>query len=140
MNEPDWPLIASSVLDNQKQMLDRLGRIAESEVHEVISKQREAIIEQQSEVVLATHNLTAHLDEARQELHKAVKELTGSIMGIVQVPIAVAVIGVASWGFFMKYIDQWLWIGLIAVASFRYLGDSITAVVSLFGLRKNGGK
>ena len=133
----DSPKI-NDVLGNQKLMLVALERIADMEAHEQTRQQRDVIIEQQKLMNKSMDNLVVHIDRARIELDKAVKELTGSIMGIVQVPIAVTIIGVASWAFFMKYIDQYVWLILMGVAAFRYLSDSITGVAKLIGLKRNG--
>ena len=114
--------------------------MAEIESQEVVIKQREDIITQQARMTISVDNLAVHIDQAREELEAAVSKLTSTMMGIWQVPIAVAVIGVASWAFFFKYIEEWTWLMLLAIAAFRYLGDSITAVAKLFGIGRHNGK
>jgi hypothetical protein len=88
----------------------------------------------QQEAVITSLKL---LIEEIAKLEVQMTKLSASIMSIIQVPIAVVLVGVASWAFFFKYISEWTWLMLIAVALFRYLGDSITAVVNLVR-RKNG--
>src|SRR4029077_12494728 len=103
-------------------------------------KQRQLIVEQQRHMLESIDKLIVHIDKATDELHEAVVKLSISVMAILQVPIAVALIGVASWAFFFKYIDQWVWLIIMGVACFRYLGDSINGVVKLVsGVRRNGG-
>jgi hypothetical protein len=139
--QPDWGMLVnnqltiitqqSAMLENQRLMIENLQRIADPSRFEQALKQQVRMIE-------SIDHLAVQMDTAREELEMAVGKLSSSVMGILQAPIAVAVIGVASWAFFFKYIEEWTWLLLMAVAAFRYLGDSITAVAKLFGLEKKG--
>lgn len=135
--DPDWGLIASNqitmitqqstMLAKQQEMVDELRRIANSELLSTLTRQ-------QMQIVDAVNNLSDRLDAARGRLDQTMEKLSGSIMGIVQVPITIVVMGIASAAFYLKYIEEWTWLLILAVAAFRYLGDSITAVVKLFNL------
>jgi hypothetical protein len=159
--EPDWGLIANNqitmisqqaaMLENQKIMIDRLTEFIQPQRTEIIVKHQLKMVEavdhlsdhmsQTSEnqimIVGSLNTLTAHIDTAREQLELAVGKLSTTMMGIFQVPIAVVIMGVASWAFFFKYIGEYTWLMILAVAAFRYLGDSITSIVKLFGLRRN---
>jgi hypothetical protein len=131
--EPDWSIVVSNqlteitqntrIIDNQLKMITELEKII---------KLWDEITKRQSTMVDAIKALAAEMDKARTELR-------GTMMSIIQVPITVIIMAGASWLFYLKYIEEWTWIAIMAVASFRYLGDSITSVVKLFGLRRGNG-
>jgi hypothetical protein len=117
---------ASAAIENQKLMIAELKQVTEL---------WNSILTRQAGVVEAVLKLSAEMDKARAELRS-------SITGILQIPIAIVIIGAASWAFFVTYIEEYTWIIIMAVAAFRYIGDSITGVVKLLGLRRgnNGEK
>jgi hypothetical protein len=131
---PDWSLIASNqfteitqnsaIIDNQKQMIAKLTEIVT--LWDEITKRQGTMVE-------AIRLLADQMDKGRME----VKTMLSSI---IQVPIAVVVIAGSSWLFYLKYIEEYTWIVILAVASFRYLGDSISGVVKLIGLRRGNGE
>jgi hypothetical protein len=130
---PDWTLVVSNqlteitqntaIIENQKQMIVELQKIIE--LWNEITKRQGTMVE-------AIEILASEMDKARTELR-------GTMTSIIQVPITVIIMAGASWLFYLKYIEEWTWIAIMAVASFRYLGDSITSVVKLFGLRRGNG-
>jgi hypothetical protein len=130
---PDWTMVVSNqlteitqntaIIENQKQMI--------AELEKIIVLWNE-ITKRQSTMVEAIKILSDQMDKARTELR-------GTMMSIIQVPITVVIMAGASWLFYLKYIEEWTWVAIMAVASFRYLGDSITSVVKLFGLRRGNG-
>jgi hypothetical protein len=158
--KPDWGLIANNqitmisqqaaMLENQKIMIDRLTEFIQPQRTEIIVKHQLKMIEavdhlsdhmsqtsgNQIKIVESLNTLTAHIDTAREQLEIAVGKLSTTMMGIFQVPIAIVIMGVASWAFFFRYIEEYTWLIILAVAAFRYLGDSITAIAKLFGLSK----
>jgi hypothetical protein len=127
---PDWTVVVSNqlteitqnsaIIENQKQMIVELQKIIE--LWNEITKRQSTMVE--AIKILA------------DEMEKARTELRGTMMSIIQVPITVIIMAGASWLFYLKYIEEWTWVAIMAVASFRYLGDSITSVVKLFGLRR----
>jgi hypothetical protein len=129
--EPDWSIVVSNqlteitqntrIIDNQLIMIEEMRKIIEL---------WDAITKRQSTMVDAIGKLSLEMDKARLELRS-------TMMSIVQVPITVIIIAGASWLFYLKYIEEYTWIIIMAVSAFRYLGDSITGVVKLLGLRKN---
>jgi hypothetical protein len=129
---PDWSVVVSnqfteitqnsSIIENQKVMI--------SELQKIIVLWDE-ITKRQSTMVTAISSLAEQMDKARAEIKS-------SLTSIIQVPITVTIIGVASWAFFMKYIEEYTWLIICAVAAFRYLGDSISGVLKLIGLRRTG--
>jgi hypothetical protein len=131
--EPDWTVVVSNqlteitqntrIIDNQLIMIEEMRKIIEL---------WDAITKRQSTMVDAIGKLSLEMDKARLELRS-------TMMSIVQVPITVIIIAGASWLFYLKYIEEWTWVAIMAVASFRYLGDSITSVVKLLGLRRSNG-
>ena len=129
---PDWSVVVSnqfteitqnsSISENQKEMIEELKKII------VLWDE---ITKRQSTMVTAITSLGEQIDKTRTEMRS-------SLMSIIQVPITVTVIGAASWAFFMKYIEEYTWLIICAVAAFRYLGDSISGVLKLIGMRRNG--
>ena len=142
--QPDWTVVVSNkltvitqqsaMLENQRQMIEELKKLGDMEA-------RETVIKQQFMIVEGVNNLSVHMDQAREELEHAVIKLSGAVMGIIKVPIVVAVVLVASFALYFKYIEEHTWLILLAIAVFPYLGDSITAVAKLFGINRgsNGG-
>jgi hypothetical protein len=130
---PDWTVVVSNqltviaqqstMIENQKQMISELQKI-------IILW--EEITKRQSTMVDAIKILADEMEKARTELR-------GTMMSIIQVPITVVIMAAASWLFYLKYFEEWTWVVIMAVASFRYLGDSITSVVKLLGLRRSNG-
>jgi hypothetical protein len=128
---PDWSLVVSNqlteitqntrIIDNQLIMIEEMRKIIE--LWDTITKR-------QSTMVDAIGKLSLEMDKARLELRS-------TMMSIVQVPITVIIIAGASWLFYLKYIEEYTWIIIMAVAAFRYLGDSISGVIKLLGLRRN---
>jgi hypothetical protein len=128
---PDWTIVVSNqlteitqntrIIDNQLIMIEEMRKIIEL---------WDAITKRQSTMVDAIGKLSLEMDKARLELRS-------TMMSIVQVPITVIIIAGASWLFYLKYIEEYTWIIIMAVAAFRYLGDSISGVIKLLGLRRN---
>jgi len=131
---PDWTLVVSNqfteitqnaaIIENQKAMIAELEKIIEL---------WNEITKRQSTMVEAIKILADQMDKARTELRS-------TMMSIIQVPITVIIMAGTSWLFYLKYIEEWTWVVIMAVASFRYLGDSITSVVKLLGLRRGNEK
>jgi predicted PurR-regulated permease PerM len=130
----DWNVVANTIIRQQQEMIEAINRAAGA------SAERILIIKSIDEMTEATKRLTVDLDSARNRLDAAMSKLSTSIMSIVSVPIAVTLVLVASVFFYFKYIAEYTWLLLLAIACFRYLGDSITAIVRLFGLGKNNAK
>jgi hypothetical protein len=131
--EPDWTVVVSNqiteitqntrIIDNQLIMIEQLRKTVEL---------WDAAYARQSTMVDAIKALAEQMDKARAELRS-------TMMSIVQVPITVIIIAGASWLFYLKYIEEYTWIIIMAVAAFRYLGDSISGVIKLLGLRRGNG-
>jgi hypothetical protein len=129
--EPDWSIVVSNqfteitqntvIIENQRAMIAELEKIIE--LWNEITKRQGTMVE-------AIGKLSLEMDKARLELRS-------TMMSIVQVPITVIIIAGASWLFYLKYIEEYTWIIIMAVAAFRYLGDSISGVIKLLGLRRN---
>lgn len=132
--EPDWSIVVSNqfteitqntaIIENQKKMIEELEKIIEL---------WNMITVRQSTMVEAIKMLAEQMDKGRVELKS-------TMTSIIQVPIAVMLIAGASWLFYLKYIEEYTWIIIMAVASFRYLGDSISGVVKLLGLSRGNGE
>lgn len=132
--EPDWGMVISNQLteiaQNSTIIEHQLALIAETKKIVILWDQ---ITARQSTMVDAIKILSSEIDKARSEMRS-------QLMSIVQVPITVIIIAGASWLFYLKYIEEYTWIVIMAVAAFRYLSDSITGVLKLIGLRHGNGK
>lgn len=129
---PDWTVVVSNqlteitqntaIIENQKQMIAELQKIIEL---------WNAITARQATMISAIGGLSVEMEKARTELRS-------TMMSIIQVPITVVIIASVSWLFYLKYIEEYTWLVIMAVAAFRYLGDSISGVVKLIGFRQSG--
>jgi len=122
----------STMLYNQERMISN-----QDQMLEVTRK----LLENQQSMAALANKLDGHLDELGEVMTSSTTVTRGLVDKIVQVPITIVMIAAASGLFYLKYIEEWTWLIICAVAAFKYLGDSITAVVKLFGLgRRNGQK
>lgn len=131
MIHPDWTVVVSNqlteitqnaaIIENQKQMIAELQKIIEL---------WNAITVRQATMISAIGGLSVEIEKARTELRS-------TMMSIIQVPITVVIIAAVSWLFYLKYIEEYTWLVIMAVAAFRYLGDSINGVVKLIGFRRS---
>ncbi len=131
---PDWTVVVSNqlteitqnaaIIENQKQMIAELQKIIEL---------WSAITVRQATMISAIGGLSVAMEKARTELRS-------TMMSIIQVPITVVIIAAVSWLFYLKYIEEYTWLVIMAVAAFRYLGDSISGVVKLIGFRQANSK
>jgi hypothetical protein len=132
--QPDWTVVVSNqlteitqntaIIENQKQMIAELEKIIEL---------WNAITVRQATMIGAIGGLSAEMEKARTELRS-------TMMSIIQVPITVVIVAAVSWLFYLKYIEEYTWLVIMAVAAFRYLGDSISGVLKLIGFKKGEGK
>ena len=101
------------------------------------------LLDQQRKMGLLAVKLDEHLEISSMTMRESIKSTSGLITSIVKVPIAMVVVGTASWAFmYMHEISENTWLIILAVAVFPWLGDSITAITKLFGIgrgNQNGG-
>lgn len=91
-------------------------------------------------MAVLAEKLSEHLDGLRETMHESSKATSGLVSGVIKVPIAMAVVGAASWAFmYAKEISENTWLIIMGVAVFPWLGDSITAIMKLFGVRRDSG-
>jgi hypothetical protein len=99
------------IIDNQKQMISELKKIIEL---------WDQITKRQSTMVEAIKLLADQMDKARAELR-------GTMMSIIQVPITVIIMAGASWLFYLKYIEEWTWIVIMAGKLWRTVFETASA-------------
>jgi len=122
----------NTMLYNQERMINNQDQMLE------VSRK---LLENQQRMGMLADKLEGHLNELGDVMTSSTAVTRGLVDKIVQVPITIVMIAAASGLFYLKYIEEWTWLIICAVAAFKYLGDSITAVVKLFGLgRRNGQK
>jgi hypothetical protein len=69
------------------------------------------------------------MDGAGAQLHLAVEKLSSAFWGLMKIPVAVVVVGAASWAFLYEgKIGERTWLVMLGVAVFPWLGDSISAI------------
>jgi predicted PurR-regulated permease PerM len=125
--DDDW----RTHLYNQERMIEQMNELikAVGQVNNIESKQREQIIEQQEQMTEAVILLTEKMNNAGDQLRLAVEKLSSAFWGVLKVPIAMAVVGAASWAFLYEgKISERSWILIMAVAVFPWLGESLTAI------------
>lgn len=117
----DW----STMLYNQERMISNQDQMLE------VTKK---LLDNQQRMGALADKLETHLNELGDVMTSSTAVTRGLVDKIVQVPITIVMIAAASGLFYLKYIEEWTWLVICAVAAFKYLGDSITAVVKLFGI------
>jgi hypothetical protein len=70
-----------------------------------------------------------------------VHKLASMFWGVLKVPVAMVVVGAASWAFlYVEKISERTWLIMIVVSVFPWLSDGIYAVLELIGVRKKNGE
>jgi hypothetical protein len=105
-------------------------------MEKVASPERVRGVEQgQAKMVEAVNALSEKMEVANEQLGVAVTKLASAFWGLMKVPVAVIVVGVASWAFLYAHkIEETTWLIMLGVAVFPWLGDSISAVAKIFGI------
>jgi hypothetical protein len=118
------------LLDIQRRLIDAMEKVASPE-------RVRGVEEGQRHMVAAVNALSERMETANEQLGLAVTKLASAFWGLMKVPVAVVVVGVASWAFlFMHKISETTWLLMLGVAVFPWLGDSISAVAKIFGLNR----
>jgi hypothetical protein len=121
-SDDDWRVH----LYNQERVISNQDRIAET---------MDKLLEQQRKMGELAIKLDEHLEISSMTMRESIKSTSGLITSIIKVPIAMVVVGAASWAFmYMNEISENTWLIILAVAVFPWLGDSITAITKLFGI------
>jgi hypothetical protein len=113
-------------LYNQERMLS-----SQEEISTVLRN----LLENQQNLRELAVKLHVNLDELTGTLQQTAKTTSGLVGGVIKVPIAMTVVGVASWAFlYENQISETTWLIMLGVAVFPWLGESITAVAKLVGV------
>lgn len=139
--EQDW----RTHLYNQERIINLQGEMLDLQKQLIAAMDRMASPERVHGVVVAMKEMVEKMDGAGSQLHLAVDKLSSAFWGLMKVPVAVVVVGAASWAFLYEgKISERTWLIMLAVAVFPWLGDSLTAIGALFGVgkgtRTNNGK
>jgi hypothetical protein len=130
------------MINQQDELLGVQKRLVEA-MEKVASPERVRGVEQgQEEMVTAVKDLTAKMSTANEQLGLAVYKLATTFWGVLKVPVAMVVVGAASWAFLYEgKIGERTWLIMLAVAVFPWLGDSISAIGKVIrGGNHSGGK
>jgi hypothetical protein len=123
---------SNTLLDIQKRLVDAMEKVASPE-------RTRKVEEGQANMVEAINLLTEKMETANGQLELAVTKLASAFWGLMKVPVAVIVIGVASWAFLYEHkIGENTWLIMLGVSVFPWLGDSISGIAKLIGLRRGG--
>jgi hypothetical protein len=124
---------ADALLDMQRRLVDAMEKVASPE-------RTRRVEEGQASMVHAVNELSEKMETANEQLGLAVSKLASAFWGLMKVPVAVVVIGIASWAFLYTHkIEETTWLIMIGVSVFPWLGDSISAIAKIFGLGKGNG-
>lgn len=97
-----------------------------------ISTVLQNLLENQQRMAAMADKLSGHLDVLADTMQETSKTTSGLVNGVIKVPIAMTVVGAASWAFmYMNEISENTWLVIMGVAVFPWLGESITAVAKL---------
>jgi hypothetical protein len=112
----------AELLEMQKQLVEAMEKVASPE-------RTRKVEEGQLNMVEAVNLLSEKMESANGQLELAVTKLASAFWGLMKVPVAVIVVGVASWAFlYTEKISQNVWLIMLGVAVFPWLGDSISAI------------
>jgi hypothetical protein len=139
--EDDWRTFLFNqerMIEQQNELLEIQKRLVEA-MEKVASPERVRGVEQgQEKMVDAVITLSEKLDTANEKLEVAVTKLASAFWGLMKVPVAVIVVGVASWAYlYVGKISEHTWLLMLGVAVFPWLGDSISAIAKI--VRGHGG-
>lgn len=110
------------ILGMQRRLVEALEKVASPE-------RTRKVEEGQAGMVSAVNNLSGKMASANEQLHLAVSKLTSMFWSLMKVPLAVVVVGAASWAFLYEAkITETTWLIMLGVSVFPWLGDSITAI------------
>jgi hypothetical protein len=117
------------MLTQQNALLETQKRLVEA-MEKVASPERVRGVELGMEkMVIAVNELSGKMDGAGNQLGLAVDKLSSAFWGLMKVPVAVVMVGAASWAFLYEgKISERTWLIMIAVSVFPWLGDSISAI------------
>ena len=140
-HEDDW----RTFLFNQERMIEQQNELLEVQkrvvaaMEKVASPERTRKVEEgQANMVEAVNLLSEKMELANGQLELAVGKLASAFWGLMKVPVAVIVVGVASWAFlYAQKIAESTWLIMLGVAVFPWLGDSISAIGKI--VRGHGG-
>lgn len=122
----------NELLDEQRRLIGAMEKIADPARLRLVE-------EGQARMTEAVINLSGKMETANEQLGMAVQKLATTFWGVLKVPVAMVVVGAASWGFFyMEKISERTWLIMIIVSVFPWLSDGIYAVLELLGMRRKG--
>jgi hypothetical protein len=125
---------AEQLRDIQAGMLEQLKILTAEENME----RGKTIVVQQSMLIHAVNELTDTMKNVAERYELTINRLNVAFMSLIKVPIAVTIIGAASWAYlYSRVISENTWLIMMAVAAFPWIGESITAVAKL--IRGSGG-
>ena len=133
-------------LYNQERMINQQGELLELQkrlveaMERVASPERTRGVEQgQVKMIEAVNLLSEKMELANGQLGLAVTKLASAFWNLMKVPVAVVVVAVASWAFlYTEKISQNVWLIMLGVAVFPWLGDSISAIGRIVRGRNDG--
>ena len=125
--------LLEKIIVSQDHMTDAMERIASPErVMPMVNKQHDLLV--------AMNELNKQMTGAGEKLENAVTKLSSAFWGLMKVPVAVVVIGVASWAFLYTHkISENTWLIMLGISVFPWLGDSMSGIAKLMGIRKGNG-
>jgi hypothetical protein len=120
---------------NQQDELLGLHRRLIDAMEKVASPERVRGVEEgQAAMVEAVNNLSGKMATANEQLGMAVSKLASTFWGVLKVPVAMVVVGAASWAFlYAEKIGERTWLVMLAVAVFLGSETQYQQSVRLFG-------
>ena len=139
--DDDWQLHLYNqerMIVQQDELLGIQRRLIEA-MEKMASPERVRGVEEgQARMTEAVISLSGKMETANEQLGMAVHKLASTFWGVLKVPVAMVVVGAASWAFlYTEKISERTWLIMIVVSVFPWLGDSISAVWKI--VRGNGG-
>jgi hypothetical protein len=121
-NEDEW----RTHLYNQERMLSNQDHIAD-----LVDK----LLSTQLKITDYSVKLSANMDMLEDTLRQSSLAMKGFILSIVQIPIMITVIGLASWTFYIGKISETTWLIIMGVVCFKYFADGINALAKIIGFK-----
>jgi hypothetical protein len=141
--DDDW----QAHLYNQERMINQQDELIVLHKNLIVSLEKVAspervrgVEEGQTRMTAAVDNLSKQMSGAQVQLEAAVAKLGGMVFGMMKIPVAVVVVGAASWAFlYAEKISERTWLLMITISVFPWLSDGIYAILNVIGIkRKNG--
>jgi hypothetical protein len=95
-----------------------------------------SLLSQQQSMGVMADKLSENLDKLGGQMQSSIRSMGDFNKAIIRIPIVIVVVGLGSWMFYLGKISENAWLVILAVSTFSYLGENLSAVAKIFGLSR----